>query len=131
MSGTEFQCSRARGTPSQGKKPLSLHLKDELVQQRAERGGRELCQEASPGQAWNHGRAGRLEELTEVQNQMKGTGVIHTGKGEAKSGMRVFSYNKLFIQRAMASSAEAGLEQRGFGAPVQSNSRLRDGPAPG
>ena len=56
---------------------------------------------------------------------------IHTGKGEAKSGMRVFSYNKLFIQRAMASSAEAGLEQRGFGAPVQSNSRLRDGPDPG
>ena len=33
--------------------------------------------------------------------------------------MRVFTYNKLFIQRAMASSAEAGLEERGFGAPVR------------
>ena len=117
-SGTEFQCSRARRTPSQGTKPLSLHLKDELVQQRAEGGGRERCQETRPGQAWNHGRAGRLEELTEVPSQMKGTGVIHTGKGEAESGMGVFSY-KLFIQRAMASSAEAALEERGFGAPVR------------
>lgn len=54
-----------------------------------------------------------------MQSQMKGAGVIHTAKGRAKSGMSVFTYNKLFIQRAMASSAEAGLEERGFGAPVR------------
>lgn len=37
----KFQCSRARGTPSQGMKPLSLHLKDELVskEQRERREG--------------------------------------------------------------------------------------------
>lgn len=37
---------------------------------------------------------------------MKGIRIIHTKKGKAKSGMKVFNY-KLFIQRALTSRTEA------------------------
>lgn len=44
---------------------------------------------------------------------MKGTGIIHTGKGKAKSWMQVYGHSKLFIRRARSPSTEACSEEKG------------------